>query len=62
MIIVIQIQYSHDFTIPLNYNVLTATRQGVTHIQESRRFESIYIMQEKPDTHDTYASSACPYM
>ena len=26
-----------------------------THIRESRRFESMYILQEKPDAHDTYA-------
>jgi hypothetical protein len=29
-------------------------KQAVTHIRESQRFESIYILQEKPDTHDTY--------
>jgi hypothetical protein len=26
----------------------------VTHIRELRQFESIYILQEKPDTHNTY--------
>jgi hypothetical protein len=34
--------------------MLTAMRQTVTHIRESRRFELIYILQGKPDTHDTY--------
>jgi hypothetical protein len=44
MIIAIQIQYSNDFTIPLNYYVLTATIQAVTHIRESRWFEMVYIL------------------
>jgi hypothetical protein len=29
------------------------TGQVVTHTWESRRFESMYILQEKPNTHDT---------
>jgi hypothetical protein len=33
----------------------------VTQIWESRRFESIYTLQEKPNTHDTYASCTDPH-
>jgi hypothetical protein len=40
---------------------MAATRQVVTHIQESRRFELMYTLQEKPDTHDTYASRVSPH-
>jgi hypothetical protein len=32
----------------------------VTHIRESRWFKSMYTLQGKPDTHDTYASCAGP--
>jgi hypothetical protein len=32
----------------------------VTHIRESWGFKLMYIPQEKPDTHDTYASHASP--
>jgi hypothetical protein len=39
---------------------MTATRQAVTHIRESRWFELMYILQGKPDTHDTYAFRANP--
>jgi hypothetical protein len=35
-------------------------KQVVTHIRESRRFESMYIMQGKPDQHDTYVSHNNP--
>jgi hypothetical protein len=45
----------------INY-VKTAMRQAVTHILESRRFESIYTLQGKLDRHDTYASRASPHM
>jgi hypothetical protein len=41
---------------------MTATRQAVTHIRESRCFESIYTLQEKPDIHVTYAFHARPHM
>jgi hypothetical protein len=41
---------------------VTVTRQAVTHIRESRWFELMYILQGKPDTHDTYASHASPRM
>jgi hypothetical protein len=34
--------------------VLIVTRQVVTNIRESRRFELMYILQEKSDTHNTY--------
>jgi hypothetical protein len=34
----------------------------VTHIRESWGFKLMYIPQEKPDTHDTYASHASPCM
>jgi hypothetical protein len=34
---------------------MTATRQAMTHIRESWWFKSMYILQEKSDTHDTYA-------
>jgi hypothetical protein len=37
-------------------------KQSVTHIRESRRFESMYTLQGKPDQHDTYASHASPRM
>jgi hypothetical protein len=40
--------------------VRTATRQAVTHIQESRWFKSMYTLEGKPDTYDTYASHASP--
>jgi hypothetical protein len=30
------------------------TRQAVSHISELRRFELMYILQEKSDTHNTY--------
>jgi hypothetical protein len=33
---------------------LRATRQAVTHIWEPCRFKSIYTLQGKPDTYDTY--------
>jgi hypothetical protein len=42
--------------------VLTTTSQVVTHIRESRWFESMYTLQGKPDTHDTYTSRASPHM
>jgi hypothetical protein len=41
---------------------MEATRQAVTHIRESRRFESMYNLQGKPDIHDMYASRASPRM
>jgi hypothetical protein len=41
---------------------MSITRQAVTYIQESWRFESMYTMQGKPDTHDTYAFCANPHM
>jgi hypothetical protein len=34
--------------------------QAVTHIRESRRFESMYTLQGKLDQHDTYASHTSP--
>jgi hypothetical protein len=34
--------------------VLTVTKRVITHIRESWGFKSIYILQEKSDTHDTY--------
>jgi hypothetical protein len=37
-------------------------RKAITHIQELQWFESMYTLQEKPDTHDTYASYASPRM
>jgi hypothetical protein len=36
------------------------TRQAVTHIQESRRFESMYTLQGQPDTHNMYAFRTSP--
>jgi hypothetical protein len=30
------------------------TRQAISHISELRRFELMYILQEKPDTSDMY--------
>jgi hypothetical protein len=39
---------------------MTATRQAVNHIRESQRFESMYTLQGKPDTHGMYASCASP--
>jgi hypothetical protein len=35
-------------------------KQAVTHIRESRWFESMYTLQGKPDQHDTYASHTSP--
>jgi hypothetical protein len=35
-------------------------KQAVTHIRESRRFESMYTLQGKPYQHATYASHASP--
>jgi hypothetical protein len=32
----------------------------ITHIRELRQFELMYILQEKPDTHNTCASRASP--
>jgi hypothetical protein len=46
--------------IPLINYVMIATRQAVTHIRELRWFESMYTLQGKSDTHDTYASHASP--
>jgi hypothetical protein len=46
--------------IPLISYVLTTTSQAVTHIWESWWYESMYTMQGKIDTHDTYAFHANP--
>jgi hypothetical protein len=42
----------------LNYLRADCHKQAVTHIRESRRFESMYTLQGIPDTHDTYAFCA----
>jgi hypothetical protein len=44
----------------LSYLRADCHKQAVTHIRESRRLESMYNLQEKSDTHDTYASHASP--
>jgi hypothetical protein len=44
----------------INY-VLTVTRPAITHIWESWQFESMYILHEKLDTHNTYASCISPH-
>jgi hypothetical protein len=36
----------------INY-LMAATRQAVTHIRESRQFESMYTLQGKLDEHTT---------
>jgi hypothetical protein len=46
--------------IPLINYLMSVTRQAITHIWESQRFESMYTMQGKPDTHDTYAFHTSP--
>jgi hypothetical protein len=46
--------------IPLINYLMAATRQAVIHIRESQRFESMYTLKRKPDTHDTYAFRANP--
>jgi hypothetical protein len=35
-------------------------KQAVTHIRDSRRFESMYTLQGKPDQHDMYTSHTSP--
>jgi hypothetical protein len=39
----------------INY-LMAATRQAVTHIRESRQFESMYTLHEKPNQHATRIS------
>jgi hypothetical protein len=39
------------------YYLMAATREAITHIQESQRFESMYILQEKPITHNMYVAT-----
>jgi hypothetical protein len=48
--------------IPLISYVLTTTSQAVTHIWESRWFESMYTVQGKIDTHDMCTFHANPCM
>jgi hypothetical protein len=38
---------------PLSYLCFDGCKQVVTHIRESRRFKSMYTLQEKPDRHTT---------
>jgi hypothetical protein len=40
---------------------MIVTRQPVTHIRELCRFELIYSLQGKPDTHETYFSHQSTY-
>jgi hypothetical protein len=60
---VIKVKYHHNLLIniiPLSYLRTNCHKQAVTHIRESRLFESMYTLQGKADTHDTYASCTGP--